>query len=365
MTKPTYKLRILQPFMDAETYQSIPRASIFETTDLARAMKIIKMDLGELVEITHQKAGPRIMFHQKFCYKIGGIESANRQIARAFADRNIVFVFNVPNLYHMLELGKTCDVIWDDYAREYDVDVLVLTNYDSAPEIIDRVKAKKVYQQVHADWENMKKMEIWKNFSWHPHERVDKVLAVSDTVKGGLKRSMGIESVVVPNVLKPVENSERTLVFMVMSRASAEKGIDRIVELIKRMDDAGKDFVVYICSTVDGPMKDELQNNRHVVIVPPHLNNYTLLRSADYLIQLSLNESYCYSVREALEESVPCIVSRIPEFEKIIQDGKNGYILDDDFGNLDLDKIFNHRPNPKPYREEIPAIWNKVMEGKL
>lgn len=362
---PTYKIRILTPFMDAITNQSVPSGSIFETKDLQRTMKIINMGLGELIEIAHNKPGKRIMLHQKFCYKIGGIESANLQIARAFSDKNIVFVFMIPNLNHMLELGKTCDVIWDNGYQTFDVDVLIMTNYDSAPAIIDRVKAKKIYQQIHADFANLKKMSLWKDFYWKPHQRIDKILAVSETAKQGLETSFGLRSTVVPNVLVTVEKSKRPMVFLVLSRASAEKGIDRVREFIDRMDAAGKNFVVYICSTVSGIVKEDLEKNRHVVIVEPNINNYIMLGVADYLIQLSLNESYCYSVREALEEQVPCIVSRIPEFEKLIQDGKNGYILDDDLGNLDIEKIFSKVPKPKPYREEIPEIWNKVLEGEL
>lgn len=360
---PTYKIRVSAPFMDAITNETVPGGSIFETDSLPRALKIIKMELGELLAIEHHKTGPKIMIHQKYCYKIGGIETANRQLAEAFKDRNLLFVYNAPNLEQMLAIGKTCDVMWDDGSQHYDVDVLIMTNYDSAPAIIDRVKAKKIYQQIHADFANLKKMEIWANFTWQPHERVDKVLAVSKTAQNGLKTALGIESVVVPNVLG---NLPRPLTFMVMSRASAEKGIDRVIELIKRMDDAGKDFVVYICSTAEQHpgMVEELKN-RHVVMVEPSLYNTALLKAADYLIQLSLNESYCYSVREALEQGVPCIVSRIPEFEKLIKDGKNGYLLDDDLGNLDIDKIFNKRPTPEPRHEKIPETWEKVLEGKL
>ena len=91
-----------------------------------------------------------------------------------------------------------------------------------------------------------------------------------------------------------------------------------------------------------------------------------LLKGADYLVQLSYNESYCYSVREALQHRVPCIVSDIPELKKVIKDGKNGYTIKDDFTNLDVDKIFNSKPVIKEaYKEEVPKIWEQVLEGKL
>ena len=198
---------------------------------------------------------------------------------------------------------------------------------------------------------------------WKPDNRVDKVLAVSETAKRGLKIRFNVDSEVVPNILLP---PQKRLVFVVLSRASAEKGIDRVLELANRMEQAGKEFVIYISSTLEQLRnRKDILNQRHIVPVEPSVYGVDLLNGADYLIQLSLNESYCYSVREALIRQVPVIVSRIPEFEKLIKDGVNGYILNDDFSNLDIDKIFDRIPKPKPYTEKISPLWDKVMNGEL
>ena len=82
------------------------------------------------------------------------------------------------------------------------------------------------------------------------------------------------------------------------------------------------------------------------------------------LIQLSKNESYCYSVREALQAGVPCLVSDIPELRKLIKDGENGYVYHED---MDIEKIFNKslKDKMKKYDEEVSPLWEKVLKGEL
>lgn len=358
-----YIIKVKKDFTDIKTGATVRNSTLFETDDRARLMNILAQGLGELVGIEHGKRGKRIMFHQTFCYKIGGIETANRHIARAFQNKNILFCFTTPDFNQMLELGETCDVIVDDGVRSYQADVLILTNYDSAPRIINRVTARKIYQQIHADFDGLTQMPMWREFRWVPHNKINKVLAVSETAQKGLTKAFGVESELVPNILTPPD--KKRLVFLVLSRASAEKGIERVVEMVRRMDAAGKDFVMYICSTKEQLKNPAILNHRRIVMVDPSLYNDLLLDCADYLVQLSDNESYCYSVREALQRQVPVIASRIPEFEKLIKDGKNGYIVDKDLSNLDINKIFKHIPKPKPYAEEVPAIWDKVLKGEL
>lgn len=367
---PTFKLRALTSFTDAATGEQVNTYQMVETESIDRAIKIINLGLGEFVEAHHEKQGKRVMIHQNFLYKIGGIETANRHLAQAFANYNITFVFGSlcgkPDLRQMLELAKTCSVIVDDGKRKYETDVLIFANYDSAPKIIDRVKADKIYQQIHADFENLTKRGGWQYFKWVPHPMINKILTVSETAQVALKNKWGYESVVVPNVLTPVD--DQRLVFLVLSRATSEKGIERVLELCDRFNAAAKDFVIFLASTIENTeagLKDEIARRNRIVLVEPSMYSIELLRAADYLIQLSHSESYCYSVREALQRQVPVIGSDIPEFKKLIKNGQNGYILNADLSNLDIDAIFNNKLKFKPYSEDIPAIWHKVLNGEL
>ena len=365
MAKIKYLINVLKDFTDKDTGEAIHCGDVFETSDQDRAKDIIvNKKLGKLGGVIHpNRKGNRILIHQKYCYKIGGIETANYNIATTFPKRNIVFVFGDADEEQLLRLARLHDVIIDNGTSHYECDVAIFTNYDSAPEILDRIKARKVYQQIHADFYELKQMNEWRNFSWRPNPRIDKVLAVSETAQKGLQRAFQLDSVVVPNLLPKLPKTH-SMVLIALTRATPEKGVDRMVKLLKKLDAKGKDYILFLCSTIEQAKDNDqiyLRENPRVIPITPHPLSIELLRAADYLIQLSYNESYCYSVRQALQRGVPCIVSDIPELRKLIQDGKNGYIYNDDF---DIDRL-SQIPKFGGYNEEINPIWEDVLDGKL
>lgn len=85
------------------------------------------------------------------------------------------------------------------------------------------------------------------------------------------------------------------------------------------------------------------------------------IANADYLVQLSDNEGYCYSVIEALTAGVPVLVTPCPVFDELqIKDGEHGYFLPFDMKNLPLNKIYNNIPQvqytpPKDRWDELLA----------
>ena len=189
-----YLIRVLHEFSDRETGNIVKVGSLFETDDYERIRNIVRLRLGEFAGVIHPKRkGNRIMIHQKYCYKIGGIETANMAIAKAFRDRNIVFVFGSGDSDQIMTLGKYHDVIIDDGRQTYDVDVCIFTNYDSAPAIMDRVHARKIYQQIHADFYALKQMPQWRNFAWEPNPRTSAILSVSETAQRGLQRAFQLD----------------------------------------------------------------------------------------------------------------------------------------------------------------------------
>ena len=366
---PTFKLRVLKQFADKNSGALLHRGDEWSVQSESRAAYAIDQKLAELVYIESDnvnKKGKKVVIHQNLLYVIGGIETLNRNAAYAFKDADLTFLFTKADIHGAAALAKYADVKIDD-GEPIECDVLILANYDSANYINGRVKAGKVYQFIHADFENLTKMPQWSHFNWKPAEWVDKVCAVSDTAKSGLKTALSVESVVVPNICLN-GSTERLTTFLWLSRASAEKGADRLMEMFKRFDEVGKKYRLIMATTLEQApqrIKTWAENNPSVIIVPPSVYNGDFLKMADYLVQLSLNESYCYSAHEALQNGVAVIGSRIPEFEKLIEDGKNGYILDDDLGNLDVDKIFGKIPKPKKYDGTVPDEWRKVMEGTL
>lgn len=363
---PKYRIKVNITFTDKETGGTVRAGEFFTTTDYKRARDIIRRGLGKFAGVIHkQKPGNRILIHQKFCYKIGGIETANSAIAEAFKNRNIVFVFGDADFDQAMHLAKYHDVLIDDGQEKYECDVAIFTNYDSAPAIMKRIKARRVYQQIHADFENLKKIPVWRDFTWHPDPKIDNVLSVSVTAQKALERCFQQESIVVPNILP--KRTEEPFKFLVLSRATPEKGIDDVVKLLKRFDEAKKDYVLFLCSTIEQAGDNDqiyLRENPRVLTIKPCPYAKVLLSSADMLIQCSKNESYCYSVREALQAGTPCLVSDIPELRMLIKEGENGYIYKED---MDIEKLFDRglKANMKTYDEKISPLWEKVLDGEL
>ena len=363
---PTYRIFVNVEFADKDTGDIIKAGTIFRTQDYGRAKDIIRRNIGKFAGVEHGKRkGNRILIHQKYCFKIGGIETANRAIAEAFKDRNIVFVFGDADFDQAMALAKYHDVIIDDGHSTYDCDVAIFTNYDSAPAIMKRINARKIYQQIHADFENLRKIPVWSNFVWHPDPRIDKVLSVSETAQKGLQAAFQQESIVVPNIL-PKHDTE-PFKFVLLSRATPEKGIDDVVKMFRRFDEAKKDYVLFLCSTIEQADDDSqiyLRENPRVLTVQPSPYARVLVENCDMGIQLSRNESYCYSVREMLQAGTPCLVSDIPELRKLIKNGKNGYVYKE---GMDIEKIFDRtlKANMKAYDEKIDPLWEDVLNGDL
>ena len=107
MKKITYRINTNIAFTDKETGETVRAGSLFKTADYDRAKDIMRRNIGKFAGVEHPKRkGNRILIHQKYCYKIGGIETANRAIAEAFKDRNIVFVFGDADFDQAMELAQ-------------------------------------------------------------------------------------------------------------------------------------------------------------------------------------------------------------------------------------------------------------------
>ena len=102
--------------------------------------------------------------------------------------------------------------------------------------------------------------------------------------------------------------------------------------------------------------------NPNQIIHIPSVNKellYDYIAKADYLVQFSEYEGYCYAVHEALNVGTPVICTDIPIFRELIQNGVNGYRTP-----LHIDEIVNNIPKGFTYKEDIDSIktkWKEVL----
>lgn len=377
-----YKVKVIQSFTDLTVVSKKPEdqlrklGDVFDIYSEERVLELLgnNKHRKKFIEIISsskpdgERKGKKVIIYQSFMYKIGGIETFLTNLAKNFKDYNLTLMCESIPIEQLLYLSKYIDIVIDNHQR-IDCDVFIIGNYDGA-KVLNRVRADKVYQMIHADWRGLKQVPVWSNFTWEKHGRIDEIICVSDSAAQGLKETMGYDSKVIYNILDNNYKEDEGLTFITLSRATPEKGIHRVLELIDRFKAENKKFIWLMCSSLeqisDPKLKKKIKDTKEIIIIPPSIFNKRLIKGCDYLVQLSDTESFCYSAFEALQRGVPVILTDFPEARKIVDDGENGYILNKDLSNLDVDKIFNHKPTNIYYIDRCnKEDWIKVFKGEF
>lgn len=314
------------------------------------------------------KDSKKIVIFQDYLYFIGGIETFLFNLTKNYQNKDITIISRMIETEQIINLSKYCNVKIDD-GKVIDCDILILGNYN-CDYILNRTTAKKIYQMIHADWEGIRKLPEWSNFKWNKNNKIDKIICVSDTSAKGLKKTMGYDSEVIYNILDDNFKEEDGLSFITLSRATPEKGINRVIKMAEEFKKQNKKFIWFLCCSLEQIKNKEIlrkiKSIPEFVIIQPNINNKMLIKNCDYLVQLSDTESFCYSAFEALQRQVPVILTNFPEAYNIVDEGENGYIVDMDLNNLDVDKIFNHIPKADYYIDRCNKDkWLEVFEGEL
>lgn len=106
-------------------------------------------------------------------------------------------------------------------------------------------------------------------------------------------------------------------------------------------------------------------NLEEIVYMQPSHDFWDYIVEADYGVQLSDTEGYSYFINECLEYGTPVICTNFPSAYESVQDGVNGYILDMNLSNLDVDKILNKIPKNFEYIEKCNENdWIKILDIK-
>jgi hypothetical protein len=114
---------------------------------------------------------------------------------------------------------------------------------------------------------------------------------------------------------------------------------------------------------------DRVMNNAvdGMVFMNMTMNVAPFLAKADYLVQLSDSEAFCYSMVEALELGTPVITTPVDVLDEIgIEDGVNGYIVpfDMNISKKTMQNITERIPDGFGYDNGNPAIvkkWRAVL----
>ena len=173
-------------------------------------------------------------------------------------------------------------------------------------------------------------------------------------------RSFGEDGTVIPNIPGNAD-SKKAIVLISATRLTAEKGYERMIKLANKLKKNKIPFVWFVFTA-----KNDRDFPEGFVKCPPTLDIKPYLLMADYLVQLSDIEAFCYSIQEALQLKKPVLTTPIETLDELgFQNNKNGYILPyniDEMTDSDIKKIYNKIPKFKDYVCDTDFIINQWKE---
>lgn len=286
------------------------------------------------------------IFYFRVINSIGGIETFFYELAKKYRDWDITIYYQVGD-YHQLErLRKYVRV------KKYNGEKIVCDKafFNFNLDIIDNVEAKEYIQIAHGDYKAM-------NIKPNTHPKITRYLGVSKTVCETFKEVTGFDTELVYNPFE-VPKPRKLLRLISATRLSSEKGRPRMEELANRLDQKGIPWSWEIYTDSMNPII-----NDNIIYKKPRLDLIDRIAAADYLVQLSDNEGYCYSVVEALSVGTPVIVTPCPVFKEIgIKNRKNGFIIPFDMTTVPIDEIYEGL-EPFTYKPKKDNWKNFLVPG--
>ena len=218
--------------------------------------------------------------------------------------------------------------------------VLNMRITDKVPE---QIRAKQIIQLCHTC-----KMKDWKIQSeYHRLIYVSQTAADTFEEKGEVIHNLTHE-----------EAGTEPLILITASRFTFEKGLKRMYSLSSAFKSKGIDILWLVFTNAN---VDEINGIKRM---EPTLNIKPWIKRADYMVQLSDIEAFCYSIVEALEEGTPVLTTPIGVLKELeFEDGRDGYILPFDMQDIDVEKITRERPKPKRKNENAKIIkqWREIL----
>lgn len=280
--------------------------------------------------------------------EIGGIETFFYQLAKKYSDRNLTIIYREANEKQLKRLRKYVQCI--PYCGQKIKCKKAFFNFNT--DIIDSVEADEYILVIHGDYKTM--IEQGQLASAPGHEKIDKYVGVSKIACEAFTKVTGKPCELCYNPIE-IEQPKQVLNLISATRLTREKGKQRMELFAKALDDAGIPYLWTVFTNDTNAI-----NNPNIIFMKPRLDISNYIASADYLVQLSDNEGYCYSVVEALGLGTPVIVTPCPVFNEIgVVNKKNGYILPFDMKDFSVEDIYMNIPKfyYLPFRDK----WGELL----
>lgn len=309
----------------------------------------------------------KVIVYHSSVIKIGGIETFLYNFFKRMHNKvNIVFVYKNADEEQIKRYSEYVKCVKFGN-QQFDCDVVLLMSAWGAS-ITQNVRSGKIIQMIHCNLEDYRKKNL---FTLTPDVFVDQYVCVSEDVQSALKRLHNIDSEVIYNLLdntmpiyKKPKNKKLTLI--TATRLSTEKGLERCIGFAKLIP---YDYVWKIYGdTPDKKYREtliELSKGTSIEWCGFKTPIQQEIAKADYLVQLSDTEGYCYSINEALYQRTPILVTPFNSAFEQVTEGESGYFIGFELEGIDFDRIKNGIPKIVNHQEKSSEQdWFNVFESE-
>jgi len=292
------------------------------------------------------------LFYFHHLNTIGGIEQFFAYLAEKYCDWDITIVYRSGDPKQVARLRKYVRVMKFSGQTFICDKAFFCFNID----IKDFVEAKEYNLILHGDYKTMVEQGQIDGNSYIFEAEFDNYYGVSQQVCDAWTELTGKKCTLVYNPI--IQRPPKSILKLVYcGRLTEEKGGDLVQVLLDRLQERGIDYQLFVYSN-----QQPFESN-NVIYLDTRLNAGQFLNKEnyDYLLVLSKNEGYCYSLVQALCNGLPCIVTPCPVFKEIGVNAKNSIRLEFDASNIDevidkaLLKNLNFSYTPKSDN------WDKLL----
>ena len=283
---------------------------------------------------------------------IGGIETYIYELVKKYKDEDITIVYSddTSDKKQLARIRQYARVIRQPYNAKDKIKCKRLFIMYRCK--LDLFEAEDIIQIAHADYKVQ-------NLKPNLDKNINKHFGVSKSVAKAYEEISGIKTEVCYNPLT-IEKPKKILKLISATRLTKEKGLERMKKLAYELDKEGIPYIWLVFTN-----KTDVINNPNVVYMQPRLDIRDYIKEADYLVQLSDTEAWCYSVLEALCLNTPVIVTPIPSFKEMgVKTGINGYILPFDMKDIPIEDIYTKVPKNFEFTAPKDKYDKLLLKGK-
>ena len=306
-----------------------------------------------------------ILYHNNLL-KFGGVDTFVYNFVKKMNKYfDILFLYTTADKNNLERIKKYVKTEQYSKDKKYICDICICASaWGQYPDSVI-AKSGRYIQMVHADYIKAKEIGFIYN-KWH---KTTEHIGVSNYVCKIFKQLYPKENITrIYNILDEVQETKPILKLISATRVSKEKGYERMLKLAQELKKANIRFRWTIFTDLNLYNQKPFDLEEIVYMKPSH-DFFDYIKESDYGVQLSDTEGYSYFINECLQYGTPVICTNFPSVYESVENEKNGYILDMNLSNLDINKIINNIPKNFLYKEKCSekdwiALINKKVERK-